>query len=117
MTKTEEKFVKIITLDAWGSKGYYLKAKKSAAGTWGHEGQDQSFRLKNGDKLEVRWPDGTLTQTRVRIAEVTETVFDHGHEYPTRSENLYLRSEMKGTKVDLDTRDLLSKIRVRRARR
>lgn len=114
MTKTEEKFVKIITLDDWGAKGYYLKAKKSAAGTWGHEGQDQTFRLKNGDELEVRWPDGSITKTRARIVEVTETVHDHGHEYPTRSENLYLSVRVGGTKVDLDD---FSKIRVRRVRR
>jgi hypothetical protein len=112
-TKTEEKYVKIITVDDWGARGYYLKAAKSAAGTWSHRELDQSMRLKNGDRLEVLWPDGAITRTKARVIEVTETVHDHGHEYPTKSESLFLSLRVNGAKLDFDD---FSKIRVRRLR-
>jgi hypothetical protein len=113
VTAPGEKFAKIITLDDWGNVGYYLKAKKSSAGTWGHEEQDQSFRLKNGDKLVVKWPDGTLTNEVCKIVSVTNTVHDHGHEYTVKSERLYFAMKKFGAKVEFDD---FSKIRVRRAR-
>lgn len=112
--KTEEKFVKIITVDDWGNVGYYLKVKLTAAGTWSHRDQDQSLRLKNGDKLEVRWPDKTLTRETCRIVPATRVVSDHGHDSEVTSERLFFKLKKFGASMEFDD---FSKIRVRRAER
>lgn len=85
------KFVHIVVVDDWGSKGYYLKAKKSAAGTWSHKDLDQTQRLKNGDALELQFPDGSVVAATAEVTPTKDWVYDSGHEYQTPSERLRLK--------------------------
>lgn len=116
-TKTnEERFTKIVVVDDWASVGYYLKAAKSASGTWSHSSLDQTHRLKDGDKLEVLCPDGTVVKARAAVTEHPTSYHDHGHTYETRTEHLALvpLKPLKLFGLDVNLTDL-KKIRVRRA--
>lgn len=113
MREDFENFVKVIPVDDWGSVGYYLKAEKGCGGTWSHATLDQSYRLKNGDKVEVRWPSGKVTDEVVRIVTHHTTVSDHGHQYPTDTETMHIELRDKERNIRVRFTDF-DHIRIRR---
>lgn len=117
MTKSDDKFTRIVEVDDWASAGYYLKAKLSASGTWSHRSLDQTHRLKNGDKLEVLLPDGTVVKATARVTVGQTSYSDMGHIYETTTEHLVLVPSKKLQLHGLDVNFTdLKKVRVRRAR-
>lgn len=86
MTKKTKKFVKIHEVDDWGNKGFYLKKPEGV--THSHRDMDQAYRLKDGEVLEVEFPDKSVVKAVAKITQTTNWVSDSGNEYPVPTEDL-----------------------------
>lgn len=104
MKKVEKKsdgFYQPIAVDDWGNVGYYLSAVQSDSGTWGHAEQDQSLRLKEGDKVLVRWPDKSESEEVLVSRGYTRTINDMGHKYEVSGDYLVVVSLLRGVETDV----------------
>lgn len=97
----EDGWRKPVLINDWGSEAYFLKAIMSDAGTWGHSEQDQTQRLKTGDRLEVRWPNNRVTVETLKSVKCHSSVSDMGHEYPVSYDQVYIETEVNGHKVTI----------------
>lgn len=84
--KAVKKFVRIHEVNDWGAKGFYLKKPEGI--THSHRDMDQAFRIKDGETLEVEFPDGSVFEAVAKVTATTNWVSDHGHEYSVPSEEL-----------------------------
>jgi len=48
--------------------------------------KSDAIQFMEGERIEVRWPDGSVTTEVVVIQQFYTTVSDHGHEYPVQYE-------------------------------
>lgn len=55
--------------------------------------------LKNGEALEVRFPDGTVVRTAVLIEEDTEEVMDMGHYDSVPITRAYFQHKVHGAQA------------------
>lgn len=104
-------FYKVMALDDWGVVNYWLGGSLSSAGTASNRDQDPAMRLKNGDKVKVKWPDGKVSNEVVNIREYTNTVYDMGHQYDVKAEFGFLKSKVRGMAVEIDINGLKMKRR------
>jgi hypothetical protein len=51
----------------------------SVLSNWGYWDQLDGVTLEDGEALEVRWPDGTITRELVVIKSTVFQTYDHGH--------------------------------------
>lgn len=107
-------FKKIVRVDDWGYVRYYLGARPdSPFGTWSHRNIDQSLLLKDGDELEILFPDKTRLTATAKVTVYTNRVSDHGHEYDVPSERLELvfpkRLTIHGLLVGIDPTKIWAK--------
>lgn len=103
-------FSRIVEINDWNNTGFYVGVK-APKGTHSHGDFDQHKRLKNGEALEVLWPDGTTLKTKAEVSQVGVEYNDHGHDIRTVSDELVLPISIYGAIVRLTD---FSKIKVRR---
>lgn len=108
--REQSEFTRIVEVNDWYNVGFYVGVK-TPKGTHNHGDFDQNKRLKNGEALEVLWPDGTMLKTKAEVSKVNVTYDDHGHEYGTTSDELVLPVLIYGATVRLTD---FSKIKARR---
>lgn len=112
---TTMEFVKIEAVDDWASVGYYLSydGMPPKGSTRSHRDFDQRYRIKDGDVLEVKWPNGQVTKEVFFVQEVPTSYMDHGHRYDTTTENMYIHFRDSARGVITPYNDW-SKVTVRR---
>lgn len=65
--------------------------------------------LKDGECLEVAWPNGIWEQMNITVRQERGTVSDHGKEYPTLSSYAYLETTRNGVKILVPLRGCLAR--------
>jgi hypothetical protein len=66
-------------------------------------------RIQNGDRLEVRWPDGTAETVSAEVRESTQPYWDHGHEYSMPVTTAYYTHQRHGIGVSAPLHGLLAR--------
>lgn len=74
----------------WASESYYIGTivHDQPFGTVSARNQDESRRIKNGDRLEMVWPNGHVEAVTAVITERRTSYGDMGHTYDTTTEDL-----------------------------
>jgi hypothetical protein len=81
-------YVKLTRDNNWGSL-YYRHDEKT-------------LEFNEGQKLRVKWPDGTKTKETITMYYHTEQVSDHGHSYHETSILPGITVQYKGLKLFVD---------------
>jgi len=97
--KDEDGWCMPVVVNDWGVDAYFLRAQKSDMGTWGIQEQDQSQRLSEGDRVQVRWPNGKVTFEKIVGESHSVTIGDMGHDYHTATERLFVERKVDGKKM------------------
>lgn len=91
--------------DDWGSL-YVIAGPRnmSAWGTWGISNEPKERILLSGQKIEIKWPDGTVETVTLGSRRARQNVSDMGHSYSVDSEIPTIEVKVHGTitTVDLD---------------
>jgi hypothetical protein len=103
VTKYWNKWLKLQSYNNWGHMTYSLVDPK-----------DTQFELKPGDKLQVRWPSGEITDVEAKFKDVHQRISDHGHDYDITAQHLYFecRDKFRGVTYQFEDFD---KVMVRRS--
>lgn len=68
-------------------------------GDWAYIDQLDGISLKDGERLHVKWPDGTITIETCAIDRDTFTYNEMGHEGKGPNHKAYLAISYKGVEV------------------
>lgn len=105
-------FYKVMAIDDWGYVQYFLGGSASEPfGTHSIQDQDPAMRLKDKDKVKVKWPDGKVTNEVVVITKGTSYVSDMGHDYTVERDVGVLKLKVRGQTVEVDIDGLKMKRR------
>lgn len=105
-------FYKVMAINDWGCVQYFLGGSASEPfGTHSLQEQDQSMRLKNNDKVKVKWPDGKVTNEVVTVEDSYQEVHDHGHSDTVKGDRAFLKLKWRGKVVEVDCDGLRMKRR------
>lgn len=74
---SEETWVRLKRGDDWGSVYYALEP----LGPMGTANSRRGIKLRAGDRVRVRWPNGCVTEERIDFRPETRSVSDHGNSY------------------------------------
>lgn len=69
--------------------------------------------LEGGEKVEVKWPDGSVTQQKVSVSRSAMKALDHGKETHIPISKAYILVEMNGAMLRVRLHDI-SNVLVRR---
>lgn len=61
---------------------------------------DQNDLIKNGDRIEILWPDGTKSRHKVKLKEWTATESDMGHPCSVPYSTAYVKQILNGLAFD-----------------
>lgn len=66
--------------------------------SWGTVDKLAGVPLTDGERIEVRWPDGAVTQETARVDRVTKTVSEQGslQSTPITHQRAFLRVDVHG---------------------
>ena len=92
-------FHKLQHVNDWGVDGWFLWLTSHPGDM---SGQDQSVRLRDGTKVEVKWPEGTVSKEVIVAKKEIVTVGDMGHTYKTTTERLYVSQRVNGVEWFVD---------------
>ena len=92
-----KKFEKIGVCNDWAYETYYIGPIVTTPPFHTHsfQAQDQTRRIKNGDLLELKWPNGDVEEAIAIITERETSYGDMGHTYTTKTEDLSFRLKDK----------------------
>ncbi|HLC78121.1 MAG TPA: hypothetical protein VJH92_03280 [Candidatus Nanoarchaeia archaeon] len=85
------KYISLRLNDNWGNKSYYTKGKTS-----------REVEFKDGQELNVQWPDDTITEEKVKMSYYSEHINDMGHEYAVSGKLPTFRIKVSGLEVIVD---------------
>lgn len=70
--------------------------KVVVGGDWSYEDELAGTYLKNGERIRVRWPDGTEEDHKVHLEVTSTPIFDHGKSYPGRCAQAFIKVKLHG---------------------
>lgn len=88
--KKNEGFTVIGVCNDWASESFYVGPIVSKDGMHSFQEQDQSRRIKNGDKLLVKLLSGKVVKATAKVWEENTSYGDMGHTYTTKTDRLLL---------------------------
>lgn len=87
---------KLIQINDWEVRGYFWRAVRSDAGTWGISEQDPAQRVLPDQSVRVLWPDGSQSVEVLRAEYRTAIVTDMGRSYTVDTYTLYVDQVVRG---------------------
>ena len=86
------RWVKLETGNSWGET--YLSEK--ARDKRGMYDPSRAVKFTEGQDVNIRWPDGSVTHEIITLVTTSGSVLDHGHRYGTSSTIPYLKVKVHG---------------------
>jgi len=75
-------------------------------GNWSFEDQLGNVTLKDGERVSLRWPDGSTSTYAVIAKRTTEEIDDMGHAYPAPVIQAFVVLEYRGAAVHVRIKDI-----------
>lgn len=87
-------FVKLEIANDWGAKYWQLPGK--AQDKHGMASYSRGLKLCPGMKLDVKWPDGSITNETLASKDEYGTIGDMGHNYDYKTEQYGFHVKSRG---------------------
>jgi len=98
----DRKFVRLKRGDDWGHLYWAVEPRNEH----GMAEFRRGISPPDGSAVTVRWPDGSVSETRIVLEPYTATVSDHGHEYPVSGHKIRLHQIVAGSQVLIPIEDV-----------
>jgi hypothetical protein len=76
-------------------------SKVTVRSNWGYWDELDGEILKNGERVNVRWPDGSETQETVRVEKTSFQSEDHGHRCDIPVHKAYVDVNVRGVAASI----------------
>jgi hypothetical protein len=83
---------------------------------WGYWDALGTADLKDGERLRIEWPDGTVTTETIHVDKGTFSYSDHGHESQGPDHKAYVERSVAGALVKVWFRDVEPGLHAERVR-
>ncbi len=108
----DAEWVRLKRFNDWGVD-YFAEEGKGLSAHGTSDARKYGLRIKAGDELHVRWPDGSVTREKVVLHPMRREVSDMGKTYPVTFALPGIAASDRGMQhfvaldeVDVDRRDL-----------
>ena len=94
------KYIGLKLNDNWGNKSYSTRGNNPI-----------EVEFKEGQELNVQWPDDSLTIEKIRMSNYSEHINDMGHEYTVNGQIPAIKIKVRGLEIVVDN---ISKLKFRK---